>query len=146
MILCNIFPAMCIEKVVVRNSGEELYNKMFQSPIAPQRVVLKPNLNYERLDTTSSDARTSFDHSDKHCGTYRETCRREVDSRIRGFPFSAVQEHDHVRKHAVQKLIHQYLKSSVFLGRPTPISDEEWEQWHGSHGSLFFCLRDLSCS
>ena len=37
-------------------------------------------------------------------------------------------------------------KSSEFIGHPTPISDEEWERWHESHGSLFFCLRELSCS
>ena len=54
---------------------------MFQSHIAPQRIVLKPNLNYERQDTTRSDARTSVDHSDKHGGTYRETCG-EIDFRI----------------------------------------------------------------
>ena len=23
---------------------------------------------------------------------------------------------------------------------------EEWDQWHESHGSLFFCLGELSCS
>ena len=57
---------MCIEKVVIRKSGEDLYNKSYQSPIAPQRIVLKPNLHYGRQDTTSSDVRTSFDHSDKH--------------------------------------------------------------------------------
>ena len=94
-------------------SGEDLYNKSYQSLIAPQRIVLKPNLHYERQDTTSSDARTSFDHSDKHeedCdgGTYKETCRGEKDFRIQGLPHSAVQEHDHIRKEAVQKLIHQF--------------------------------------
>ena len=99
---------MCIEKVVVRKSGEESYNKAYQSPIAPQRIVLKPNLNNERQDTTSSDARASFDHSDKHGGTYRETCRGEIDLRIHGLPHSAVQEHDHIREEAVQKLIHQF--------------------------------------
>ena len=83
----NTLPAMCVEKVVVRKSGEELYNKTCQSPIAPQRFVLKPNLNFERQDTTSSDARTSFDHSDKHGGTFRETCRGEVDFRIHGLLF-----------------------------------------------------------
>ena len=36
---------MCIEKVVVVKSGEELYSKTYQAPAAPQRVVLKPNLN-----------------------------------------------------------------------------------------------------
>ena len=54
-------------------SGEELYSKTYQSLGAAQRVVLKTNLNYERQDTISSDARKSFDHSDKHGGTYRET-------------------------------------------------------------------------
>ena len=38
----------------------------------------------------------------------------------------------------------QHPKSSVFIGRPTPISDEEWDQWHQDHGSLFFFLRELS--
>ena len=32
----------------------------------------------------------------------------------------------------------QHPKSSVFIGRPTPISDEEWDQWHQDHGNLFF--------
>ena len=64
---------------------------MFQSLVAPQRIVLKPNLNYERQDTTRSDARTAVDHSDKHGGTYRETCG-EIDFRIQGLPDSAVCE------------------------------------------------------
>ena len=67
-------------------------------PTTLQRVVLKPNLNYEQQDTASSDARTSFDHSDKHGGTYRETCRGEIVFRIQGLTHSAVQEHDHIRK------------------------------------------------
>ena len=91
-------PAMCIEKVVIMKSGAELYSKTYQSPIAPQRVVLKPKLNCEQQDTASSDARTSFDHSDKHGGTYRETCRGEIVFRIQGLPHSAVQEHDHIWK------------------------------------------------
>ena len=91
IILHNTVPAMCIEKVVVTKSGDELYSKTYQSLIAPQRVVLKPNLNYERQDTTSSDARKSFDHSDKHCGTYRETCSGEITFRTQGLPLSAVQ-------------------------------------------------------
>ena len=75
---------------------------MFQSIIAPERTVLKPNLNYERQDTTSSDARTSVDHCDKHDWSYRETCG-EIDFRIQGLPHSAAQKHDHIRKKAVQK-------------------------------------------
>ena len=99
----NTLLAMCIEKVVVRRSGGE--NCMVKS----QRIVLKPNLNYERQDTASSDARASFEHSDKHGGTYRETCRGEIDFRIQGLLHSTVQEHDHIRKKAVQKLIHQFV-------------------------------------
>ena len=76
IILYNTLLAMCIEKVVVRKSGEELH-------------------------TTSSDARRSFDHSDKLGGTYRETCRCEIDFRIQGLHHSAVQEHDHIRKQTV---------------------------------------------
>ena len=91
---------MCIEKVVVRKSGEELYSKSYQSPTAPQSQ-----------NTATSDTRKSVDHSDKHGGTYRETCRGEVDFRKQGLPHSAVQEHDHIRKQAVQKLIHQFEKS-----------------------------------
>ena len=62
IILYNTSLAMCIERVVVRKSGEELYSKMCQSLIAPQRIVPKPNLNCERQDTTSSDenVRRSF--------------------------------------------------------------------------------------
>ena len=40
----------------------------------------------------------------------------------------------------------QHPKRAVLKGRPTPISDEDWDKWHESHGSLFFCLRELSCS
>ena len=108
IILYNTLPAMRIEKVVIMKSGEELYGKTYQSLIAPQRVVLKPNLNGERQDTTSSDARKSIDHADKHGGTYTETCRGDIDFRIQGLPHSAVQEHDHICKKAVQKLIHQF--------------------------------------
>ena len=48
----NTLPAVCIEKVVVMNSGEELYNKVYGSPRSPQRIVLKPALHDGRQDTT----------------------------------------------------------------------------------------------
>ena len=131
-------------------SGEDLYSKTYQSHVAPQRVVLKPNLNYERQDTTSSDARKSFDHSDKHGETYRETCRGETDFRILGLPLSAVQEHDHIRKQAVQKLIHQFEhhpnKGSTTRGPTTKPRVQSVQRevegndlQHGKHG----VLRDL---
>ena len=61
---------------------------------------------------TSSGARTSFDHSSKHkedCGggAHNESCRGEIDFRIQGSHHSAVQEQDHIRKEAIQKLIHE---------------------------------------
>ena len=93
---------------MVRKSGDELYGKMYQSLITPQRIVLEPYLNYERQDATSSDARASVHHSAKHGGTHRETCRGEIYFRIQGLLHSAVQEHDHIRRKAVQKLIHQF--------------------------------------
>ena len=40
----------------------------------------------------------------------------------------------------------QHPKSSVLKGRPTPISEEELDQWHQDHGNFFFCLRELSSS
>ena len=51
IILHNTLPAVCIEKVVIRKSREELYSVTCQSPTVPQRIVLKPNLHYERQDT-----------------------------------------------------------------------------------------------
>ena len=50
----------------------------------------------------------SSDHSDKRGGTYRETCRCEIDFRIQGLRHSVVHEHDHIGKMAVRKLIHQF--------------------------------------
>ena len=66
IILCNTIPAMCIEKVVVMKSREELYSETYRSP--PQSVVLKPNLNYERQDTASSHARTFFVNTVERAG------------------------------------------------------------------------------
>ena len=40
--------------------------------------------------------------------TYRRTCRGETEFRIQGLFHPAVQEHEHIRKQAVQKLIHQF--------------------------------------
>ena len=108
-----------------------------------------PNLNCEHQDATSSEARTSYDHSDKHGGTYRETCRGEIDFRIQGLPLSAVQEHDHTGKQAVQKRIHQFEKSSEQRSIPRkPTTEarvqsvqrevEGYDLQHGMHGVLRF--------
>ena len=129
IILHNTLPAMCIEKVVIRKSGEEVYSKTYQSPTVPQRVVLKPNLHYGRQDTISSDARTSFDHSSKHketCGggTYNENCRDEIGFRINGLPHSTVQEHDHIRKEPFREPPEQRSITS----RPLKFEDRSQEE------------------
>ena len=38
----------------------------------------------------------------------------------------------------------QHPKSSVFVGLPSPTSDEEWDQWHQDHVNLFFSV-SASC-
>ena len=119
---------------------------MCQSPVAPHRIELKPNLHYGRQDTASSDVRTSFDHSGKHkenCdgGTYEETCRCEMDCRIQGLLHLAVREYDHIRKEAVQKWIHRFethpnkeaLKADFKTkSRDQPIQRAAWETWSTS--------------
>ena len=54
-------------------SGEELFNKMYQSPRLPQRAVLKPNLYHGRQDPSNFEARTSVDHQSKESEEYVET-------------------------------------------------------------------------
>ena len=150
IILHNTLPAMCIEKVVVRKSGEELYGKTYQSPIAPQRVVQKPNLNYERQDTTSSDARTSFDHSDKHGGTYRETCRGEIrlqNPRIAPFGCPRTRSHPQTSSPELDSPVRESPEHKSTTSRPTTKSCgqsvrravEGNDLQHGTHG----VLRDL---
>ena len=86
----------------LRSQEKNCTAKLINLLLHRKRIVLKLNLHCGRQDTTSSDARTSFDHSDKHkesCdgGTYKETCSGEIDFRIQGLLLSAVQEH-HIRK------------------------------------------------
>ena len=132
---------------MIRKSAEELYSKTCQSLTLQQTIVLKPNMHYGRQDTTSSDARTSFDHPDRHGGTYIQTCRGEMDFRIQGLSHSTVQVHDHTRNEAIQKLIHQFethpnrkalqtdlkAKSSI---QPSQRATEGNDLQHGKHGVL----------
>ena len=104
IILHNTLPQMCIEKMVVMNSGADLYNQVYESLHSPRRIVLKPALHDGRQDTASIEERASDAHSSK-C---RETCSGEIDYRIQGLPFATVQQEDHTRKEAVKKLIHQF--------------------------------------
>ena len=141
-----------------RESGDhEVRRRIAQQNVsishAPQRVVLKPNLHCERQDTTSSDARTYVDHSDKHGGTYRETCRGEIDFRIQGLPHSCVQEHDHFRKQAVQKLIHQFenhpnkeaLQEDLQQKRPfNPFSEKSKEMIYSMGNMEYFEISEIT--
>ena len=86
------------------NSGEELYNFVYESLRSRRKVVLKPAWNEGGTDTTSIEERASNAYSSK----YGETCRGETDCRIQGLPHSTVEQEDHTRKEVVKKLIHQF--------------------------------------
>ena len=139
---------------MIRKPAEELYNKSYQSSIAPQRMVLKPNLNYERQDTTCSDARTSFDHSDKHGGTYKETSRGGRDFRIQGLPHSAVQEHDHILKESsseidspVRESPEQRSTTSTLKTQNrafNPFSEKSKEMIHGMGNMEYFEICEIT--
>ena len=129
-------------------SGEELDSQTFQSLIAPQKVVLKPNLNYECQDTTSSDARTSFDHSDRHGGTYRETCRGEIHFRIQGLPIQVKRTRSHPQtcSPAIDSSVRESPEQRSTTRRPTKARVQSVQREvegndleHGKHG----VVRDL---
>ena len=95
-------------------SGEELYNKVYQSPRLPQRAVLKPNLYHGRQDPSFFEARTAVDHQSKESEEYGEargdsnsyrgteefgeTRSGNMDFRIQDLPHSAVQKQDDIRQ------------------------------------------------
>ena len=127
----NILPAICVEKVVYVETGEEFYGEVYQSPRLP-RVVLTPNSQHGRQGPSKNpDEIKSTDHESEerlyreNCRSlledtrrehpresqryqYRETCRGSVDYRIPGIPHSTVQQVDTNRKETVKKLIQQF--------------------------------------
>ena len=126
----NTLPAICIEKVVFMNSGKDLYNKMYQSPTIQRRIVLKPNMHHGGQDTTSSDARTSFDHSSKH----RENCdgqghrekpysRRICIMDVRIFPISKREHPPTIKANEAKSTERPEAKSSRRLGAVTSTSE-----------------------
>ena len=112
----NTLPAICIEKVVNMKSGEELYNKVYQSPRLQRKAVLKPNLHHGRQDLPNLEGRTSVDHQSKVSEEYGETRSEEfgdtrcgnIDFRIQGPPHSTFQKQDDSRRETVKKMIHQF--------------------------------------
>ena len=129
--LFNTLPAICIEKVVYMQTGEDLYCKVHQSPRLP-RVVLTPNLQCRRQDPPYLEARKTTDHQSEQSVQYRETCRShledtrrthpeesqrwryrrtcrgDVDYRIPGIRHSTVQKDDWNREETVKRLIQQF--------------------------------------
>ena len=86
-------------------SGEELFNKVCQSPRLQQKAVLKPNLYHGRQDAPNFEARTSVDHQSKESEEYgdtrgdsnrSETRSGNIDFRMQGLPHSTVQKHDDI--------------------------------------------------
>ena len=95
------------------NSEKVLYNKIYESPRPPQRMVLKPNWLEGRKDTTKADEREPDVTSTKHGETRRganedDDTLPKIDYRIQGLPLSTVEQEDHTRKEAVKKLIHPF--------------------------------------
>ena len=126
--LTTLLLATCIEKVVYMKSGEELHNKVYQSPRSLRNTVLKPNLHHGRLDLSNLEARTSVDHQTKESEEYGKTRSEEfvetrsgnIDFRIPGLPHSTVQKEDEVRRETVKKLTDQFWntpKSRIAEGR-----------------------------
>ena len=89
-------------------SGEELNNKVDQSPRLPRKAVLKPNLHHGRQDLSNLEARTSVDHQSKDSEEFGETQSGNIDFRIQGLPHSYVQKEDDFRREIVKTLIHQF--------------------------------------
>ena len=109
IIFYNTLPATCVEGG--GQEVEELYSKTYQSPIAPQRA----------------GARKSFDHSDKHGGTYRETCRGEIDFRTQGLPQCISSRITRTKKQ--YKNIYNESARSIRSASSRRKSSTAWERW-----------------
>ena len=112
IILHNTLPAACIEKVVVKNSEEVLYNKIQESPRSPRKVVRILAWHEGRKDTSNSDERqsrvSSCQHRETCCGSNEDDMLPKIDYRIQGLPHSTDEQQDDTRKEVVNKLIHQF--------------------------------------
>ena len=135
--LCNTLPAVCIGKVVIRKSGEELYNKTYQTPLVPQRIVLEPNLHYGRQDTTGNFWRWKVQGN-------LSWCIRLQDSRIAPFSCPAAGSHPQGSSPKVDLSIRDASKSRSVESRPEaksrvqpiPRAVEGHDLQHGKHGVL----------
>ena len=146
---------MCTEKVLIR----KVRRRIVQQNVSVSYCTAKNCTEAEVVLWRPGHyklRRENFDLSGRHnegCdgGMYKETCRGEIDFRIQGLPHSAVQEHDHIRKEAVQKWIHQFethpnkeaLQADLEQNRAfNPVIEQSKEMndlLHGKHG----VLRDL---
>ena len=124
---------MCTEKVLIR----KVKRRIVQQNVSVSYCTAKNCTEAEVVLWRPGHyklRRENFDLSGRHnegCdgGTYKETCRGEIDFRIQGLPHSAVQEHDHIRKEAVQKWIHQFethaLQADLKQNRRTALRAEQ---------------------
>ena len=72
-VIYDALSAMRTERVVYMKSGEELNNKVYQSPRVPRKAVLMPILHHGRQDLPNLDARTSVVHQSQESEEYGET-------------------------------------------------------------------------
>ena len=100
----NILIAMCIEKVVVMKSREELYSITLQSLFENAKSSTEAELI---MNARTLQAPTRESHSIILSSTVERTSRGEIETRIQGLSDSSVQEHDHIRKQAIHKLNNQ---------------------------------------
>ena len=90
-------------------SGEELYNKVNQSPRLPRKAVITPNLHHlEARTSTDHQCKQSEEYGETRCEVFEEIRSGNIDFRIQGLLHSTVQEEDDVSRETVKKLIHQF--------------------------------------
>ena len=158
IVLYNPLLAICIENVVYMKSGEELYNKVYQSPRLPRKAALKPNLHHGRQDFPNLDARTSADESEEYGETRGEESGElrigNIDFRMHGSPHSTIQKEDDVRRETVKKLIHQFethpnresLMADLNKNQKFNLLSEESKELIRSMGNTeYFELCEMTC-
>ena len=129
------------------NSGEAFFNKVYESPRSPQRIVLKPALHDGRQDTARIEERASNAHSSRN----GETCRGETDYRIQGLP--TVEQEDHTRTEVVKMLIQLFethpnreaLKADLRQNHAyNPFSEKSKDVIHSMENVEYFEMCEIS--
>ena len=106
IVLNNTLSAICIEKAVCMKTKQELYHKVYHSPMLP-RVLLKPNSQSGQQDQLDQEARKSSDHQSAS-GSYGATRSGNVDFWIPGTPHSTVPQQDTNGRETVKQFSQQF--------------------------------------